>query len=142
MLLGKKPPKLSKPFAADATFSRGIAAGSMAERRRRAAAGQEMYSEEEMAKWRLLSVEEVDDFLSGHQPLFVHSTNVSMAQYFPEEQKMMVEFLSGAAYIYSNVSLEDAKEFVRYSSKGSAIWDLFRVRGTKKGHKKPYVRIR
>jgi len=65
-----------------------------------------------------------------------------MAQYFADEQKMMVEFKNGSAYMYSNVSIGEATEFLQAFSKGSAVWTLFRVRGSKTAHKKPYKKIK
>jgi len=89
-----------------------------------------------------IPVDEVQDFLTGGQPLFVHSTNVAMAQYFPEDQKMMIEYKNGAAYLYSSISESDAKSFAYAPSKGSWVWSTLRSRGSKTAHKRPYVRLR
>jgi len=45
---------------------------------------------------------------------------------------------AGAIYRYLQVEPERADEFFRTVSKGEAVWDLFRVRGTLSGHQKPY----
>ena len=113
---------------------RGIAAGSLKE-------GEIDLSPENLAKRRLLVKEDAIGFLEG-EILFVHSTNVAAAQFFPLENKMMVEFKNGSAYLYSPVSEEEAIEFLHSGSKGSYIWRVFRVRGSKTAHKKNYVKLR
>lgn len=112
---------------------RGIAAGSLKE-------GEIDLSPENLAKRRLLGKEDALGFLAG-EPLFVHSTNVAMAQYYPEEEKMLVEFKSGGSYLYWPVSEEEAIQFLHQGSKGSFIWSVFRVRGSKTAHKKNYKKI-
>ena len=53
----------------------------------------------------------------------------------------MVEFIGGGKYLYSNISREEALSFATAQSKGSWVWDFLRIRRTKHGHRKPYVRI-
>lgn len=85
---------------------------------------------------------EVSDFVEGGQPLFVNSSNVAMAQFYPEENKMMIEYLSGGAYLYDNVTRGEAISFAQAQSKGIWVWDFLRVRGSKIAHKKPFSKIR
>ena len=85
--------------------------------------------------------EEAQDFLAGGNPIFVHSTNVVMIQWFPEIGKCMVEYKGGGAYLYSNVTESEMRSFLQAQSKGGFIWDHFRVRGSRTAHRKPYVRI-
>lgn len=103
---------------------------------------EEMYSAEETERWSYLTEGDVEGFLYNNELLVVNSSNVNAAQYYPEEQKMMVEFRNGSAYLYSNVSLDEARLFVREKSKGSFIWNQFRVRGSRTAHQKPYLRIK
>lgn len=100
-------------------------------------------SPENVARWRTLTGEQVDSFVYDQEPLLVHSTNVSMAQYFIDTNQMMVQYKNGESYMYSNVSEQEASIFVNAQSKGTACWDLFRVRGkgNSKLHKKPYRKI-
>ena len=127
---------------------RGIAAGSLRERREAAEAfyagtsTEEPYTAEEIEKWEQLSPESVEGFVHDQQPLFVHSSNVSMAQYFPETNQMMVEFLNGSSYLYDNVSQQEAVEFAQEQSKGGWVWTRLRIRGTKNGHRKPFRKIK
>jgi KTSC domain len=84
----------------------------------------------------------VDEFLYFGEFLFVQSSNVAVAQYFPEDQKLMVEFLNGSAYLYSGVGVEEARDFAEAPSKGEWIWDHLRKRGSKWAHRKAYLRVR
>lgn len=121
---------------------RGIAAGDVPPRARALAQGQVPYTEEEMDQWKPFSGDEVEAFLYNQEPLMVHSTNVSMAQYYIDDQKLMVEFLNGAAYMYSAITEQEALNFAQAPSKGTWIWDHVRVRGSKTGSRKSFVRIR
>lgn len=90
-----------------------------------------------------VGTDEVREFLEEGAPLFVYSSNVGMAQYYPDDEKMMVEFLNGYAYVYSNVSAAEALDFAKAHSKGIWVWDHLRGRGPKgTPPKKPYVRIK
>lgn len=99
-------------------------------------------SAENAAKWQGIRPEDVDGFLNDGDLLRVHSSNVASAQYHKEVQKMTIEFLNGGVYLYSEISRNDAEEFVIYASKGDFVWSELRVRGTACGHKKPYICIR
>lgn len=137
--LRAKPPK---PAPASRVIGhRGIAAGSLKERQRLQAEGKQPYTAEEIAKWRQLSGDVVEDFVENEQPLFVNSSNVVLFQYFKDVQKLLVEFKGGKSYLYDNVSKTEAIEFATAQSKGGAVWDLLRVRGSRTAHKKPYRRV-
>ncbi len=111
----------------------GIAIGSLRE---------PDYSAENVAQWRQVGAAEVDEFLYGGQPLFVHSTNVAAAIYHHDDEKMTVEYLNGSAYLYSHISEGEALDFARAQSKGGWCWDYLRVRGSATKHRKPYVKLR
>lgn len=131
-----KPPKIDRTYSLTGTGPwghRGIASGNAAE---------PDLSAENISKWKPLTEDQTLGFLYDNQPLFVHSTNVAMMQYDREAEKLMVEFKDGSAYLYDAVTPTEAEHFVRYMSKGQAVWDLLRVRGTKHGHKKNFVKIR
>lgn len=115
---------------------RGIAAGDLKRRQ------EEGFTQEEIDKWRRIPAGQVRDFVVDSVPLFVHSSNVSMLQYYPETQQLQVEFLNGSAYLYSDIDVNLAIEFATATSKGGKVWDSLRIRGTKRGHKKPYKRIK
>lgn len=141
-LLGKLRSKLriGKPRAPvvprrEARGHRGVAVGSTKP-------GEMDLSQENIDKWKPLDHETVSAFVYDGAPLFVHSTNVAMFQYHREAHKLMVEFHNGSAYLYSDISDDDAFYFAQTFSKGGAIWDLLRVRGSRTAHKKPYVRIK
>ena len=99
-------------------------------------------SPENQAKWRELSDVHGTGFVYDQQPLFVHSSNVAMLQYFGDSQKLMVEFLNGSSYLYDNVTENEAIQFYAAHSKGGAVWSLLRVRGSRTLHKKPYKKTR
>jgi hypothetical protein len=103
-------------------------------------------SPENKAKWRGLTQTEAANFFYNAVPLYVHSTNVVSAQYRRKEHTMVVVFgkgknAKGAGYRYHNVTDAMAQEFLEAGSKGSFIWDVFRVRGSKTAHKVPYDRL-
>ena len=120
---------------------RGIAAGSLAERQRRQAAGEQPFSQAEIDKWETLSGNIVEDFVFNEQILYVNSTNVANLTYYHKEKQMLVQYLSGGRYLYSNVSEQEALQVAQAQSKGAVIWDLFRVRGSKTAHKKPFKKL-
>lgn len=91
---------------------------------------------------RVIASGEVAEFVYEGQPLFVNSSNVAMAQYHKDASKMMVEFLDGSAYLYSNISEAEAISFAQAQSKGIWVWSTLRVRGSKTAHRKPYQKIR
>lgn len=94
--------------------------------------------------------DEVRAFLEDGAPLFVHSSNHAMAQYFPLDQKLTIEYLDGEAYAYGNVSPEEALEYAQAHSKGAWGIDHLIGRENLKGHAhwhggpslKPVTRLR
>lgn len=131
-----KPPRaLTRPRKSKETLGgghRGIAAGRLAKPN---------LSAENVAKWRNLSAGTVEDFVYDQQPLFVHSTNVEMAQYFLDTQQMLVKYLQDGTYIYDSVTEDEAIQFAKAQSKGGWVWNYLRVRGSKTQHKKPYRKV-
>lgn len=130
---------------------RGIAAGNLTARQEAAEAfyqgeGPQPWTAEETSKWKPLSAGVVAGFLYEQQIIFLHSSNVVAAQYFLDSQKLMVEFKGkgrpNSAYLYSNMSEQEALDLVNGQSKGGWVWDRLRVRGSKTAHRKPFVRIR
>lgn len=132
-LFGRKPRTPLAPPSIGG--NRGIAAGSRAE------PNLESYAERVSTGREKIGEEEGGDFLSGGNMIFVNSSNVAGVQYFPEVEKMMVEFIGGGAYLYSNISLAEARSFLQAQSKGGWVWDYLRVRGSRTAHKKPWVKI-
>lgn len=90
---------------------------------------------------RTVSRGEVDEFVNDGMMMVVHSSNVSSAVYYREINELILSFHGGGTYAYSNISPEEARSFAQAQSKGVWTWDHLRVRGTKYGHKKPYVRL-
>lgn len=101
---------------------------------------------------RLMSPEE--RFLAGKLRLTYgtdfHSTNpskpaVSALWYEPKAQELYVTFFdagkTGPTYKYFGVSESEARDMYRAQSKGEAVWDILRTRGTRRGHKKSYARV-
>lgn len=87
-----------------------------------------------------LGTEEATAFVNGEKEIHVRSSNVVSAQYYPESQQMFIAFKTGQ-YIYDNVSIQDAISFVQALSKGSEIWNTYRVRGSRTATRKPYKKI-
>ena len=138
-ILGGRNPTPPKPPSAGAGH-RGVAMGS------RDAPDLASYQQRLQAGREEVPADEVDAFLHGGYPLFVHSTNVAMAQYFPETNQLMVEYLGkknkgGGAYLYDSVSPAEAESFARAQSKGSWIWSHLRVRGSATAHRKPFRKL-
>jgi hypothetical protein len=135
---GKPVPPAKAPAQPDprgVVGHRGIAAGSLAP-------GQQDLSAENLAKWRNLHGDAVAGFVFEGEPLFVHSSNVAMAQYHLAEGKIMIEYLNGEAWLYGSVSASEALDFAKAQSKGGWLWDNVRVRGTKHDHKKPATQVK
>lgn len=139
---GVKPPPVPKAPARIEGGHRGIAAGSWKERVRKQQLEEEVFTDEEQAQWKPLSPDMAGGFVYDAEPLFVHSTNVAMCQYYLESRQMMVEFLNGSAYLYDNVSEQEAIDFAKFPSKGAWVWTNLRVRGSKTAHRKPFRRIK
>lgn len=132
LLSGK--PKRSVPKVTVPEGNRGIAMRS------RQKPKLEQYEQRLREGKEKIPANEVEDFLYNETPLFVTSSNVNMFQYFPETQQMMVEFKDGR-YLYDNVTMQEAVKAATAQSKGSFIWDYFRVRGSATAHRKPYRKI-
>lgn len=103
-------------------------------------------------KWK--SPEEL--FVAGEKKLvygadFTSSNPKSPAVYAiwyePDEGELFVTFFAkgsfqpGPTYKYWTVSPDEARDIYQRASKGEAIWDTFRVRGTKTGHRKHYAQV-
>lgn len=93
-------------------------------------------------KWERLSGDQVENFVYHRAVLPVNSTNVAHVQYDIEKHILIVTFLGGGQYSYSNVSEQEAINFAQAGSKGAWVWDRLRIRGSKTGHQKPYRKIR
>lgn len=134
-LFGKKKPKKPTRASRDtlAGGHRGHALGSLAS---------PDLSQENIEKWQQLTEDEVESFVYDNELVFVHSTNVAAAQYFFEDKKLMLEFNDGSAYLYSNISEEDAIYFMKAQSKGRFVWDILGHPNSPTGVKKSYVKIR
>lgn len=107
------------------TGLRGVAIGS---------AENPDFSPENIDQWEDIPDDEVTAFLYRGYILQVHSTNVQCFQYLRDKKQMIVQYLvkgrnPARAYIYSDVSEQDAIQVVQYDSKGIACWSIFRVRG-------------
>ncbi len=123
----------------------GVAAADVAKRRKRIAEGLPPYTEEEKGKWETVTEEDYNRFLYYQMPMFVHSSNVESATYYPDEKRLRIQYHGGgrriSTYDYDNVDLAEAEAFLRAPSKGSWCWNYLRVRGSKTAHKKPYRRV-
>lgn len=86
--------------------------------------------------------QEIEEFVYEGRILFVHSSNVASAQYFPEDEKLQIEYLSGGVWLYGQVTISEAVHFAQAPSKGKWLWQHVRIQGTKTGHKKPATKIR
>ena len=131
----KKPKPLPGSHAQGSGFRyghRGTAMGSVAK---------PDLSKENVAQWRTFGENEARNFMEG-VPIHVHSSNVAVAQYFPDANKLLLEFKNGASYMYDDIDENMAWDFLHAVSKGSWTWDKLRIRGTKYGHKKPYRKVR
>ena len=115
---------------------RGIAAGSIAN------PNLDQYAQRLAAGHAGISGGEVEEFMSGGYPLFVMSSNVAFFQYYPETEQLQVEYLSGGAYLYEGVTPDEAMRMATAQSKGAAVWDILRVRGSRTAHRKAYSRLR
>ena len=131
-IFGRKkptPPKLPQG-------NRGVAMGS------RKKPTLQSYEQRLKRGQEVIPSSEVEDYIYNNQPLFVNSSNVSMIQYFPESSQLMIEYKDGAAYLYDQISQDEALRFATVQSKGSEVWDALRVRGTVYGARKPYRKLR
>lgn len=94
--------------------------------------------------------EEENAYLSG-EVVYVQSSNVSWIQYLwrypgpngqplagPEQNEMFIGYHDGSVYQYEQIDFDLALQMYRAGSKGKAVWDNLRVRGTVFGYQKPY----
>lgn len=85
------------------------------------------------------SEDDVEAFMNRGFILYCSSSNVSWMQYDREGRELTVKFhTTPIPYVYDNVNPTEALYFVRAVSKGSAVWDILRVRGSKTAHRKNY----
>ena len=92
---------------------------------------------------KFVGEDEVAAFLRGDELLLVQSSNVAAAQYHPDDDKLMIEYLDGSAWLYGpGVSVRMAEDFARARSKGTWVWDNIKVRGTVSQHQVPAVKLR
>ncbi len=82
----------------------------------------------------IITGDEIQDFLENEALLFVTSTNVAAAQFFPDANKLMVEYLNGSAYLYEDISPNEAEAFARAPSKGEFVIDHLIGRENLQGH--------
>jgi hypothetical protein len=146
LLSGKRPvaPKLKEPGWAPG--HRGVAAGNWREREEKRDRGEEMFTQAERSHWQAMGDDEVTAFLEEGRPIHVHSSNVLWIQFIKDTNKLIIGYKSkgqraGGVYEYSQVRPDEARFFIQTGSKGSAVWDKLRIRGTLRGHQKPYKRL-
>lgn len=84
----------------------------------------------------------LEEFLNEKVPLYVRSSNVDVITYNKKERTLIIEYLDGSAYEYYDISPTEAQEFYFAPSKGEKIWSILRVKGTKDGHRKRYLKIK
>jgi len=82
-----------------------------------------------------LGSDEVDAFVLQGEFITVHSTWLFGAQYFREDERMMVQFRDNYAVLVNDISEREAVEFAIAPSKGIWFWDNVLGRGTTKGHR-------
>lgn len=85
---------------------------------------------------------EVEHFINDEFVMRVDSTNVRTLQYFKNTQQLQVEFKDSSLYEYDNVTVAEALHFATGASKGSLVWRLLRVLGSRTAHKKPFRKLR
>lgn len=102
----------------------------------------ELLSEmEQRAGSRKSSLSDLDRFLLG-EPLTCVSSNVDTILYVADDQRLEIGYHGGGKgltwYGYQPVSVRLASTMFKASSKGKAVWDHLRVRGTVFGFQVPY----
>lgn len=117
---------------------RGLALGSVdtPEKVRQA------YDTRESAPGKRIQTSEIEEFLHHGLLVFVNSSNVAAAQYFPGQQALMIEYLDGAAWMYDPIDEPMAEQFMLAPSKGTWVWDHIKVRGTVHQHQCNARRLR
>ncbi len=83
----------------------------------------------------------VRSFLEG-EFRFVKSSNLVAAQYHQIDRVLSIEYQGGRTYDYYQVSEKEAEGFITAGSHGTWVWDHLRVRGDKRRHKKPFIRVK
>lgn len=76
--------------------------------------------------------------LSGERFETPQSSNVAWYRYLAANEELHVGYKDGSVYAYFQMSVPEMMEFHQAGSKGGAVWDQLRIRGTALGHKKPY----
>lgn len=105
--------------------------------------GAEEQSEVEAMLKRAATSQAELDFLGG-EVLYVKSSNVHYFQYlfmYPDgttQEELIVGYLDGSAYLYEDISLDEASAFYHASSPGGEVWNRLRLRGTVFGFQKKY----
>ncbi len=88
------------------------------------------------------------DWLYSGSWLHTFSSNVEACRYLWEDEVLEIQYRGednsgeGYWYIYYDIPPELASGLSTTSSPGRWVWDHLRVRGTRYGHQKPYVRMR
>jgi hypothetical protein len=90
-----------------------------------------------------------EESLHGSLPQFVmkgkwlkvNSSNVDSAHFDAPRGILTILYRNGSYYQYFGVTPDEALDFAAAPSKGQWIWDNLRVRGTKTGYQKEYVKI-
>ena len=85
---------------------------------------------------------DLEKFLSGAKYTGFQSSNVRSVAYDDDASTMYVGYKGKKGstnwYGYQDVSAREATAMFSTSSKGRAVWDMLRVRGSKTGHQKDY----
>ena len=69
------------------------------------------------------------------------SSNVTSFWYDGRDYEFFVRFTDGSIYKYVGVPPDVAIKFYQANSKGGAVWDYFRIRGTSLGHQYSYYMV-
>lgn len=98
-------------------------------------------SAENARNWAFIGERDVVDFIYRGKPLSVHSSNVRVFQYDISKKELFILFKNGGKYVYSSIDPREAYQIIKHWSKGVAVWDYLRIRGTRYGHRKPYRKV-
>lgn len=99
------------------------------------------FSAENVAKWKGLTGNEVENFVYHGEVFECHSTNVRLAIYDIAYKELIVQYHNGASWKYGNVSEDEAIGFAKAQSKGTYINQLVKVPGSNTRHRKPATRL-
>lgn len=83
---------------------------------------------------------ELEAFMYGERFDRFASSNVEAIQYDITTSQLYVRYQGGRWYRYDGVTKTEAQQFWAGYSKGTMVWDILRVRGTKDGHRKSFTR--